>query len=224
MPLCASLRPLVESAPAASHSSISQFASSSSLCLLPRLGGPLSISSSLCAQRAADRLPQTREWRDRAFRSCGRMVAHGTRARRGSTPPCALMWRLGGLGSSEGRCVEQQQQQQQQQQQHASSSSSSSSSSSRRARGPQLRARGVRVLPGACARAWADRHRSPAQQPQRMPLDSRPKQRSLVLDPARFGQRARRAVRPVCSPAVCDAARRAAMTAYNCFRCGVPGG
>eukprot|EP00966_Prymnesium_polylepis_P103290 2392150-Prymnesium_polylepis.1 len=75
MPLCASLRPLVESASAASHSSISQFASSSSLCLLPMLGGPLSISSSLCAQRAAYRLPQTREWRDRAFRSCVRMAA-----------------------------------------------------------------------------------------------------------------------------------------------------
>eukprot|EP00966_Prymnesium_polylepis_P218459 5056476-Prymnesium_polylepis.1 len=29
MPLCASLRPLVESAPAASHSSVSQFTSSS---------------------------------------------------------------------------------------------------------------------------------------------------------------------------------------------------
>eukprot|EP00966_Prymnesium_polylepis_P179197 4148643-Prymnesium_polylepis.1 len=59
-----------------------------------------------------------------------------------------------------------------------------------------------------------------------MPLASRSNQLSIVLDPAWLCQWARRAVQPVCSPAACDGAgeRRAAMTAYKCFRCGVPGG
>eukprot|EP00966_Prymnesium_polylepis_P082256 1905023-Prymnesium_polylepis.1 len=37
-------------------------------CLLPMLGGSLSISCSSYAQKAADRLPQSRQWRARAFR------------------------------------------------------------------------------------------------------------------------------------------------------------
>eukprot|EP00966_Prymnesium_polylepis_P135438 3130606-Prymnesium_polylepis.1 len=40
-----------------------------------------------------------------------------------------------------------------------------------------------------------------------MPLASRAKQLSLVLDPAWLSQRARWADRPVCSPAVCDGGR-----------------
>eukprot|EP00966_Prymnesium_polylepis_P046931 1087577-Prymnesium_polylepis.1 len=42
-----------------------------------------------------------------------------------------------------------------------------------------------------------------------MPLVSRPKQLSIVLDPARLSQRVRRADRPVCSPAACDGGGRA---------------
>eukprot|EP00966_Prymnesium_polylepis_P119413 2759903-Prymnesium_polylepis.1 len=96
---------------------------------------------------------------------------------------------------------------------HASGSSSISISSSRRARDLQSCARGTvgRVARGACCRVHvrahgADRDRSPAQQPQRMPLASRTKQLSLVLDPARLSQRDRSADRPVCSPAACDGA------------------
>ena len=58
--------------------------------------------------------------------------------------------------------------------------------------------------PGACACAWGDRSLSPAQQPQRMPLSSRFKQLSNVLDPARFSLWDLRADRPVCSPAACE--------------------
>ena len=185
MPLCASLRPLVESAPAASHSSISQLASSSNLLLAAHVWrSPEHLLLQMRSESRGSLAP------DQAVASARvpKLCVHGgarTRARRGSSPLVTLMWPLE-VGVLQGGWVEQQQQQQQE---HASDSSSSSSSSSRRARGPQLRARGVRVLPGACARAWADRHRSPAQQPQRMPLDSRAKQRSIVLDPARFCQR-----------------------------------
>ena len=61
-----------------------------------------------------------------------------------SSPLVTLMWPLE-VGVLQGGWVEQQQQQQQQQQQHASSSSSSSR---RRARGPQLRARGLQCASG----------------------------------------------------------------------------
>eukprot|EP00966_Prymnesium_polylepis_P050302 1164217-Prymnesium_polylepis.1 len=61
-----------------------------------------------------------------------------------------------------------------------------------------------------------------------MPLDSRNKQRSVVLDPAWFGQRDRRVDRPVSGVQPCSvrAARGgdAAMSAHNCFQCGVLGG
>eukprot|EP00966_Prymnesium_polylepis_P178092 4124141-Prymnesium_polylepis.1 len=50
-----------------------------------------------------------------------------------------------------------------------------------------------------------------------MPLASRPKQLSLVLDPARLSQRARRADRPVCSPAQRATGRA---SGDDCFRCG----
>eukprot|EP00966_Prymnesium_polylepis_P072672 1687250-Prymnesium_polylepis.1 len=73
------------------------------------------------------------------------------------------MWPLE-VGVLQGGWVKQQQEEEEE---HPSGSSSSSSSSSRRARDT------VGVLPGACARVWADRDRSPAQQPQRMPLASR---------------------------------------------------
>ena len=53
------------------------------LCLLPMLGSSLSISSSRCAQKAVARLPQSREWRASAFRSCVRTGTRRTRARRG---------------------------------------------------------------------------------------------------------------------------------------------
>eukprot|EP00966_Prymnesium_polylepis_P310924 7183545-Prymnesium_polylepis.1 len=52
------------------------------------------------------------------------------------------------------------------------------------------------VPPGACARACGDRNLSPAQQAQSMPLYSRSDQLSIVIDPARLSQRARRADRP----------------------------
>eukprot|EP00966_Prymnesium_polylepis_P021509 494939-Prymnesium_polylepis.1 len=65
-----------------------------------------------------------------------------------------------------------------------------------------------------------------------MPLASRAKQLSFVLDPAWLSQRARRVHRPVCSPAACEEyiARSgepggmSATSACYCFRCGVPGG
>ena len=81
---------------------------------------------------------------------------------------------------------------------------------------------------GACARAWGDRSLSPAQQPQRMPLGSRFNQLSIVLDPARLSQRARRADRLVRSAAERARRRQRAagydMSASYCFQCGVPGG
>ena len=86
MPLCASSAPLVESAPAASYSSVSQIASCSNHCLMPMFGSSLGISSSRCAQRAANRLPQTRQWRAREFRSCERTAAH-ERGHDGVRPP-----------------------------------------------------------------------------------------------------------------------------------------
>eukprot|EP00966_Prymnesium_polylepis_P107504 2488497-Prymnesium_polylepis.1 len=49
------------------------------------LGGPLSISCSSCAQKAAACRPQSRQWGARAFRSCAQRSAQ-TRARRGSSP------------------------------------------------------------------------------------------------------------------------------------------
>eukprot|EP00966_Prymnesium_polylepis_P010099 233125-Prymnesium_polylepis.1 len=41
------------------------------------LGGSLSISFSRCAQKATARLPHTRQWRAREFRSCVRTAALG---------------------------------------------------------------------------------------------------------------------------------------------------
>jgi hypothetical protein len=151
MPLCASLRPLVESAPAASYSSISQLASSSNPLLAAhawRLSEHLLLEmrSESCRSSAPDQAV--------AIARVPKLCAHGGARNEGTTgfePPCALIWPLevgvlqGGLGK---------QQQQQQQQQHASdSSSSSSSNSSRRARDPQLRALHSRSAAGCmCAR------------------------------------------------------------------------
>eukprot|EP00966_Prymnesium_polylepis_P230252 5327805-Prymnesium_polylepis.1 len=53
-----------------------------------------------------------------------------------------------------------------------------------------------------------------------MPLDSRAKQLSLVLDPARLSQRDRRVDRPVCSPAQrARSGESGGMSACYCFRC-----
>eukprot|EP00966_Prymnesium_polylepis_P018446 424885-Prymnesium_polylepis.1 len=76
---------------------------------------------------------------------------------------------MGGAAAAAGAGAYQQQQQQQQQQRKA------------RARSAVVRARRLVCWPGACARAW---NLSPAQQPQRMPLSTWPKQLSNVLDPA----------------------------------------
>ena len=203
MPLCASLRPLVESAPAASHSSISQLASSSNPLLAAhdwRQSEHLLIDLRSESRRSS--APEQAVANERVPKLC----AHGDAPNEGTTgfePPCALMWPLE-VGVLQGGWVEQQQQKQEE---HASDSSSSSSSSRRRARDPQLCARGVCVLAGCtCARACGDRSLSPAKQPQRMQLSSRCKQLSIVLDPARFSLWDRRADRPVCSPAACDGA------------------
>eukprot|EP00966_Prymnesium_polylepis_P087966 2035043-Prymnesium_polylepis.1 len=64
--------------------SVSQIASCRTLCLLPMLGGSLSISSSRCAQRAADRLPQSRQFGERAR---SEVVCARGRAERGHDAP-----------------------------------------------------------------------------------------------------------------------------------------
>eukprot|EP00966_Prymnesium_polylepis_P139469 3222758-Prymnesium_polylepis.1 len=66
---------------------------------------------------------------------------------------------------------------------------------------------------------------SPAQQPQRMALDSRSKEHSVVLDPARLSQRARRVDASAgVQPCSVRAAASGGMSAYNCFQCGIMGG
>jgi len=221
MPLCASLRPLVESAPAASHSSISQLASSSNLLLAAHVWrSPEHLLLQMRSESRGSLAP------DQAVASARvpKLCVHGgarTRAHRGPSPLVTLMWPLE-VGVLQGGWVEQQQHKQEE---HASDSSISSSSSRRRARDPQLCARGVCVLAGCtCARACGDRSLSPAKQPQRMQLSSRCKQLSIVLDPARFSLWDRRADRPVCSPAACEERASGGMSACYCFRNVVLGG
>ncbi len=130
MPLCASLRPLVESAPAASHSSISQFASSSNPLLAAHdwwQSEHLLIGMRSESRRSS--APEQAVANERVPKLC----AHGDAPNEGTTgfePPCALMWPLevgvlrGGMGAAaaaaaEGACQRQQQQQQQQQQARA---------------------------------------------------------------------------------------------------------
>eukprot|EP00966_Prymnesium_polylepis_P100018 2315825-Prymnesium_polylepis.1 len=88
MPLCASLRPLVESAPAASLFSVSQIASCSNL--LPaahvwRLSEHLllEVRSESCGSSAPDQAVANAH----VPKLCAHgAAAHGTRARRGSNP------------------------------------------------------------------------------------------------------------------------------------------
>jgi hypothetical protein len=151
MPLCASLRPLVESAPAASHSSISQLASSSNLLLAAHVWrSPEHLLLQMRSESRGSLAP------DQAVASARvpKLCVHGgarTRAHRGPSPLVTLMWPLE-VGVLQGGWVEQQQHKQEE---HASDSSISSSSSRRRARDPQLCARGVCVLAGAHVRAHA---------------------------------------------------------------------
>jgi len=149
MHLSASLRPLVESAPAASLSSVSQLASSSNPLLAAhdwRQSEHLLIDLRSESRRSS--APEQAVANERVPKLC----AHGDAPNEGTTgfePPCALMWPLE-VGVLQGGWVQQQQQQQKE---HASGGSSSSSSSSRRARDPQLRVRHGRRAAGCmCAR------------------------------------------------------------------------
>ena len=109
MPLCASLRPLVESAPAASHSSISQFASSSNLLLAAHVWrSPEHLLLQMRSESRGSPAP------DQAVASARvpKLCVHGgarTRGRRGSSPLVTLMWPLE-VGVLQGGLVQQQQQ------------------------------------------------------------------------------------------------------------------
>ena len=141
MPLCASLRPLVESAPAASHSSISQLASSSNLLLAAHVWrSPEHLLLQMRSESRGSLAP------DQAVASARvpKLCVHGgarTRAHRGSSPLVTLMWPLE-VGVLQGGWVEQQQHKQEE---HASDSSSSSSSSTAGARATRSCARAASV-------------------------------------------------------------------------------
>ena len=130
--LSASLRPLVESAPAASHSSISQLASSSNLLLAAHVWrSPEHLLLQMRSESRGSLAP------DQAVASARvpKLCVHGgarTRAHRGSSPLVTLMWPLevgvlqGGGGAAAaavavGACQRQQHQQQQQQKARARS-------------------------------------------------------------------------------------------------------
>ena len=184
------------------------------------IGGSLSISCSSFAQKAADRLPQSRQLRARAFRSCVQGSSARTRARRGSSPRVTLMRPLE-VGVLQGGWVQQQQQQQKE---HASGSSSSSSSSSRRARDPQLRVRHGRRAAGCmCARVGRSGPlpcpAAPAHAVCQPGQAAQYCARSGMVEPA--GSTGRSACVQPCSV---RGAASGGMSACYCFRCGVPGG
>eukprot|EP00966_Prymnesium_polylepis_P043372 1006348-Prymnesium_polylepis.1 len=90
------------------------------------------------------------------------------------------MWPLE-VGVLQGGWVEQQQQQRR----NTPATAAAAAAAAEGARAIRRCARAASVCwPGACARACGDQNHSPGQQPQRMPLASRSKQLSNVLDPA----------------------------------------